>query len=142
MAIVSPLRAVGMRESGGRPGSVSSIAAGAGAMDIAAGAGSGAGAWMAAFGFPVESAPGRAGTEPANAGPGVMDTRAGAIVTRGVSAARVAAELVPAEPVPAAGWSASDAGSSEELSGSSLPATDGGGSDGSADADGVAVSTK
>jgi hypothetical protein len=129
MPIVSPVRAVGTTESGGRSGSSRSLVAGAGAMDGSADAAAGA-AEVVGFGVPAMSAPGRAGTDPANAGPGVIGTRAGAIVTRGASVALVPVALVSADLVPAAGCLVSDGGGSA------------GGSDGFGNTDGAAVSTR
>ena len=128
---VSPVRAEGTTESAGSAGSASSISTGAGSIEGAAGAaaeilGVGLGAREAT----EESEPGRAGTEPANAGPGVIGTRAGAVVIcAGSSAAAPAGSAGPS----VAGSPASG----------STPASIGSAASGAiADVDGVAVSAK
>ncbi len=135
MAIVSLVRAVGTRPAV-RPGSSTWIAVGAGAISPA-GSGSAEGARRAAFGVLTESAPGRAGTDPANAGPGVIVTRAGADVTRGVTAVGVLMD-----PDPPAGWlTFGCGGGSDGLAGASTSASDAGAA-GIKDAKGVAVTMK
>jgi len=92
MPNVSVVRAAGTRESAARSGNAISIATGAGAMDGGAAGGPAgaaadaepdteAGGGAAGLDTTAES-PGRTGADPANAGPGVIGTRAGAIVTR------------------------------------------------------------
>lgn len=96
MPSVSLVRREESTESEGRSGSASSIATGAGAMEEGAASRSAeAGAGLVAFGGAAESAPSRAGPDPANAGPGVIGTRAGAMVRRDASVV-ISAELVPA----------------------------------------------
>src|SRR5688500_11429714 len=125
IASVSPVRPVPTTESGRRSGRARLPAIGAGAME-------GRGSSVAAVGDGAvtpastrESEPGRAATDPAKAGPGVIATRAGAGLAR-----------VPA------GCSALGGATSGEVSTGSLTSTGAAAATGSADADGVVVSAK
>jgi hypothetical protein len=134
IAIVSPVRA-GPRLSA-KSGTASLRSTGAGAIDGAVVSGAsgsdaagGGGALARGAAPPV---PGCAGTDPANAGPGVIRTRAGSLVTRGGAVAAAGAEGTCAE-----GFSAdvSDSAGSVTTSGA-VP------SDEPAEAEGVAVKAK